>query len=200
VDKTNNQIIIDSLGVKIENNNIIANKNGNRINTRDQSVETTNKPSSGNNVGEKTITRTKNYEIHPKLIENEGLRRIITNYENLNRQIDDSLFNRIEKAKFKARNEAPGFLDELNIIYALASESGIALITYIVFFLFFLIIELLIVFAKSNDSENDYNRLILYQEKIREDRLKALEMRRTASIGETDSIANSDIFINKRPK
>ena len=200
VDKTNNQIIIDSLGVKIENNNNIANKNGNRINTRDVLVETTNNQLSDNKVGGKIITRTKNYEIHPKLIENEGLRKIISNYENLNRQIDDSLFNRIEKAKFKARNEAPGFLDELNIIYDLASESKIALFTYIVFFAFFLIIELLIVFAKSNDGENDYNRLILYQEKIREDRLKALEMRRTASIGETERIANSDVFLNKRPK
>lgn len=218
-DKTENQRIIDSLGIKIENNNIIANKNGNRINNREEINLSTNQTPTDNrdnksnkeptdksdNKSKKEpiiINRStiKTYEIHPKLIENEGLRNNISNYENLNRQIDDSLYNRIEKAKFKARNEAPGFLDELNIIYDLASESKIALFTYIVFFAFFVIIELLIVFAKSNDGENDYNRLILYQEKIREDRLKALEMRRTASIGETERIANSDIFLNKRPK
>ena len=110
------------------------------------------------------------------------------------------MFSRKQKAKIEALNEPPGFLDELTIIVNLATQSGIALFAYIMFLLFFVFIELFIVLAKVSDGDNDYDRLVQYQELIREERLKVLEQKRSASIGEDQKIDTSSTFINQGPK
>lgn len=191
---------IDSLRRKIDENNQIAAKAGFKIQTGD--VQTTTSVDTRNEVGlaQTQTRREKSYQSHPKLEENKELRKQIAIYDSYNLSESDSLFSRIERAKAIARNEPPGFLDELTIIVELATQSGIALFAYLIFLFFFIFIELFIVLAKLNDGDNDYNRLIQYQERIREERLIALEKRRTASIGEDSKIDSSEDFINMRPK
>jgi hypothetical protein len=189
---------IDSLREKIDENILIASKSGYRIQTGDIVQKTENKGPDGA-INPQTV-RTKLYDKHPKLEENNALRNQISIYESYNSIENDSLFSRIERAKQSARNEPPGFLDELTIIVELATQSGIAFFAYIIFLLFFIFIELFIVLAKLNDGDNDYHRLLQYQEKIREERLKVLEQRRTASIGENSKIDSSDSIISNRPK
>lgn len=197
---------IDSLRNKIDTNTKIAALAGYKIQTGSSTIisEQINSNTQNNtteiNAPIKTTTSTSSFQTHPKLEENKDLRVQIANFEILNKVENDSLFSRIERAKILARNEPPGFLDELNIIVNLATKSGIALFAYLIFLSFFIFIELFIVLAKLNDGDNDYHRLIQYQELIREERLKILEQRRTASIGEDQKIDNSDLFINNRPK
>jgi hypothetical protein len=195
-----NMRYIDSLRTKIESNNEIAAKAGFRIQTGN--ITTTTK-TSGEVIGgspEIKTTQQKSYQSHPKLEENNALRSQIKIYDSYITTERDSLFSRIERAKSLARNEPPGFLDELTIIVELATQSGIALFAYLIFLLFFIFIELFIVLAKMNDGDNDYHRLVHYQERIREERLKVLEKKRTASLGEDDKIDSSELLINNSPK
>jgi hypothetical protein len=191
---------IDSLRTKIDENNKVAAAAGYKIQTGESQItqQQNSQVLGGNPIT--TTTSTRSFQSHPKLEENKDLRNQVAIYESYNKIESDSLFSRIERAKIVARNEPPGFLDELTIIVELATQSGIALFAYVIFLLFFIFIELFIVLAKLNDGDNDYHRLIQYQEKIREERLKVLEQRRTASIGEDIRIDNSDSFINQRPK
>lgn len=189
---------IDSLRIKIDSNNRIAEKSGFKIPTSNQVTQ----QQLNNSNGTPTIitTSTKTFISHPKLEENNELRKQISVYESYIISERDSLTSRIERAKSKARNEPPGFLDELTIIIDLATQSRIASIAYLVFLSFFILIELFIVLAKLSDGNNDYNRFLEYQERIREDRLRILEQKRNASIGEDDRIDNSSDLMNKRPK
>lgn len=197
------QINIDSLTKIIIENENIARKEGYKIQT--SNTQTTQEVTAQNSLNTsltptKITTASKTYSTHPKLLENNGIRNKISTYESTQNTERDSLFVRIERAKVLARSEPPGFLNELTIIVELATQSGIALFAYVIFLLFFIFIELFIVLAKLNDGDNDYHRLILYQERIREERLKVLEEKRTAALGEDEKIDSSSIFINSRPR
>lgn len=191
---------IDSLRTKIDENNKVAASAGYKIQTGETQITQEQDNQTQGSTPTKTTTSTKSFQSHPKLEENKDLRNQVAIYESYNKIESDSLFSRIERAKIIARNEPPGFLDELTIIVELATQSGIALFAYVIFLLFFIFIELFIVLAKLNDGDNDYHRLIQYQEMIREERLKVLEQKRTASIGENQRIDGSDTFINQRPR
>ncbi len=108
---------------------------------------------------------------------------------------------KLKQEEISKRN--PGFLKELNslIEYLLNFDPyPTALIFYLIWFFFFILIESLVLIIKSSDHLNDYDKIVTYQQEIREERLKALEQRRTASIGEDQRIDNSGSFINQRPK
>lgn len=60
-------------------------------------------------------------------------------------------------------NSKIGFLDELKVMLNLLKESAIALIVYLIWFLFLLLLELLILIGKSNDTESDYDKTIQKQ-------------------------------------
>jgi len=56
-----------------------------------------------------------------------------------------------------------GFLDELGIMFTILQKSAIAATVYIIWLMFFLLLELLILIAKSNESESDYDKTIQKQ-------------------------------------
>lgn len=56
-----------------------------------------------------------------------------------------------------------GFLDELGIMFSILRKSTIAATVYIIWLMFFLLLELLILIAKSNESESDYDKTIQKQ-------------------------------------
>lgn len=60
-------------------------------------------------------------------------------------------------------NGKVGFLEELQIMYNILSQSSIALIVYIIWLLFLLILELLIVISKTYDTDSDYEKTIQKQ-------------------------------------
>jgi hypothetical protein len=175
---------------QIEKNNQDISKSGLMINTTSNIVIDT--------AGNRTITNTKG--ANPLLIDNQNLREQIQIIENAKLAERNSLFGKIEAAKEKTRNEPPGFLDELNIIYDLASSSTLSAFAYFLFLFFFIFIELFIVIAKMMDGDNDYNKVMKYQEKIREERLKILEQKRSASLGENSKIDLSNELVANLPK
>lgn len=105
------------------------------------------------------------------------------------------------------QQEQAGFLDELELMVKFlinykeyGKEYPVALVFYLFWLLFFLLIELSVLILKSGSEENDYDKIVLYQQQIRVERLKILEQKRTASIGEDLKIDSSGSFINQRPK
>ena len=80
-------------------------------------------------------------------------------------------------ASIKAKKEedlrkSSGFIDELNILHDVITSSKIGFTVYLLFFLFFLSIELFVVTIKLFDKASDYDKLIHHQTEVR---LKMLE-------------------------
>jgi hypothetical protein len=73
----------------------------------------------------------------------------------------------------------PGFFDELNILFSIIFKSVITALLYISLWLALFAIELLVLFSKLSDGENDYARTVLHQMNIRIDQLKALNKDKT---------------------
>lgn len=56
-----------------------------------------------------------------------------------------------------------GFLDELRIMFSILNESTIALVVYLIWLAFLLLLELLILIGKASESESDYDKTIRKQ-------------------------------------
>lgn len=63
--------------------------------------------------------------------------------------------------------DTKGFLDELEMMVKLLLSSPVSLIVWLLWFLFFLAIELFVLVSKYGDKENDYDKLIQHQLKVR---------------------------------
>lgn len=60
-----------------------------------------------------------------------------------------------------------GFLDELKVLFSILLSSGIALIVWIMFFLFFMSIEVLVLVNKFGEEKTDYDSIIYHQKDVR---------------------------------
>ncbi|MDQ8003383.1 MAG: DUF4407 domain-containing protein [Pedobacter sp.] len=67
-----------------------------------------------------------------------------------------------------------GFLDELNMMMQLLSESSIAIVVYAIWFLFLLFLELLILISKRSDSDSDYDMAIQHQMAVHNKKIQLL--------------------------
>jgi len=70
-----------------------------------------------------------------------------------------------------------GFLDELKIMYRLISNSSVALGFWLLWFLFLLFIEMLVLFSKVGDKGNDYEKTVLHQMNLQIKKLDILAKR-----------------------
>lgn len=194
---SNNSIINSQIS---KNNEIIA-KSGFKIQlaTSTTKVSTPQNPVE-NTPGNTQTTTNKTYGSHPLLSENASLRQQIAFNDNLKNKEINELQGKLEKEKDRVRKEPPGFLDELNIIHDLATSSFISAFAYFIFLFFFVFIELFIVIAKFSDGENDYYKIVAFQEKIREERLIILEKKRAASLGSDQNIDATNSLLTNIPK
>ena len=67
-----------------------------------------------------------------------------------------------------------GFLDELKVMYELVSNSGVAFSFWLLWFLFLLFLEMLVLFSKLGDKENDYEKTVLHQMNLQMKKLDIL--------------------------
>ncbi|MBO9673503.1 MAG: DUF4407 domain-containing protein [Sphingobacteriaceae bacterium] len=73
----------------------------------------------------------------------------------------------------KEVNNKVGFLDELRIMFNILKQSTVALTVYLIWLFFLLILELLILIGKMNDTESDYEKTIQKQMSLH---LKKIEL------------------------
>lgn len=80
----------------------------------------------------------------------------------------------IKPALEKEMKSSTGFLDELTIMKQMLSASHIAFCFWLLWILFFLFIEMLVLFSKISDSSNDYEKVVLHHMNLQMRRLDAL--------------------------
>lgn len=80
----------------------------------------------------------------------------------------------IKPALEKEMKASTGFLDELTIMKQMLSTSYVALCFWILWVLFFLFIEMLVLFSKMGDRSNDYEKVVLHHMNLQKRRLDAL--------------------------
>lgn len=85
----------------------------------------------------------------------------------------DALLN-IRPALEKEITEKTGFLDELKVMYRLISKSGVAFAFWLLWILFFLFIELLVLVSKMGDKSSDYEKTIVHHMNLQIRRLDAM--------------------------
>lgn len=186
---------------QITKNDLIIAKSGYKIQLQSTTTKVKTPPNNNQNIpGNTQITTNKSFGTHPLITENENLRAQIKINNDSKQKERNELQGKIDLEKIRVRNEPPGFLDELNIIYDLATSSFISAFAYFIFLFFFIFIELFIVIAKFSDGENDYYKIVAFQEKIREERLIVLEKKRAAAIGSDQNIDSSNSLLSNTPK
>lgn len=80
----------------------------------------------------------------------------------------------IKPALEKEMKASTGFLDELTIMTHMLSSSYVALGFWFLWILFFLFIEMLVLFSKMGDRSNDYEKVVLHHMNLQMRRLDAL--------------------------
>jgi hypothetical protein len=80
----------------------------------------------------------------------------------------------IKPALEKEMKASTGFLDELTIMKQMLSASYVALSFWFLWILFFLFLEMLVLFSKLGDRSNDYEKVVLHHMNLQMRRLDAL--------------------------
>jgi hypothetical protein len=144
----------------------------------------------------------------------QNLQNQITNLTNDNIRLNNNktqsakdLNNTVTNQQNLQRSEEAGFLDELELMVKFlinykeyGKEYPVALIFYLFWLLFFLLIELSVLILKSSGEETDYDKIVAYQQKIREQRLMALEDKRNAALGSDQNIDQSNSLVSNMPR
>lgn len=123
------------------------------------------------------IIKTNNTTIssiqNPKMAMIEPLDLQIKDLRN-HKSSKDSLFLTLRPQIESEIKSKIGFLDELNVMYSILSNSIPARVVYGLWFLFLLGIELLVLVSKANDKKNDYEQTILHHMNIQFRKLELL--------------------------
>jgi hypothetical protein len=67
-----------------------------------------------------------------------------------------------------------GFLDELEVMYQLVTNSTVALIVWLMWFFLLFGLEMLVLISKVNENEDDYRKTVMHQMNVRNRRLDLL--------------------------
>ncbi len=129
-----------------------------------------------------SVTKEKSNSITRIPIENPRLKQVLSNEKNLEymRKLLDEYNNKKLNvaAELKKELEAKtGFLEELRALIRIMSNNTIALVFYILLFLFLIFLELLVVMSKFGDKPCDYDLIVQHQLAVKEESLKDLVKR-----------------------
>lgn len=119
-----------------------------------------------------TIT-TASQQPNPKIESARSIRQIIEKMRNEKLAKDSMLLNSRPEAE-KQINTKVGFLDELNIMFSLLKKSTAARLVYILWFVFLLGLELLVLLSKANEKESDYEKVVRHHMELQKRKLDLL--------------------------
>lgn len=80
----------------------------------------------------------------------------------------------------KSLESKTGFLDEMKVLVSILMSSDIALFVWLVFFFFFMSLEILVLVNRYGEKENDYEKVINHQLKIRSEMIDKLSRQEVA--------------------
>jgi len=132
--------------------------------------------------GVKRDSLIKHTEFTIKDVENPKVRLI----PNLETQVTSLRAERteIENRRINARQQLEaelesktGFLDELQVLISILRSFRVALFVWLMFFIFFMSLELLVLVNKFGEKSNDYDMIVDFQEQARKDRITQLSIK-----------------------
>ena len=100
---------------------------------------------------------------------NEQIDKIRTNRSELSKQLID-----VRKRLRTELLDKKGFLDELKVMFDILVSSKISMGVWILWFIFFLAMELFVLVSKYGDKDNDYDKMIEHQKDVRIKSIEAL--------------------------
>jgi len=106
-----------------------------------------------------------NFIPNPKIGQLPSIDSQIANL-NAEKTLKENMLLTVKSDLEKEVNSKVGFLDELEVMFSLLTKSSIALLVYIIWLAFLLLLELLILIGKSNESDSDYDKTIEKQMNI----------------------------------
>ncbi len=131
--------------------------------TRKQIPKDIDKEQLNKDVNLLPVTQTNRTQItNPAFEDKKRISQQIALINNKINEIEDEKINLYETIK-KEQKENRGFLDELSLMIGILRDSRIALIVYILVFIFLLSLELLVVFTKVYGQKTDLEKLLEYQ-------------------------------------
>lgn len=110
---------------------------------------------------------------NPKIESLHSVRQTIEKMRN-EKLVKDSLLLISRPEAERQINKIVGFLDELNIMFSLLGRSVAALSVYLLWLLFLLGLELLILLSKGSEKENDYEKTVRHQKEMQSRRIDVL--------------------------
>src|SRR5690606_31282280 len=96
---------------------------------------------------------------NPKISLIPQLEQNINELRNQKTEKETALLN-IRPQLEKEISSKVGFLDELEVMYSLISRSNVALSVWLIWLLFLLGLEMLVLISKVNEKENDYEKTV----------------------------------------
>lgn len=128
----------------------------------------------GNAVMQKSSTTTKRNVENPLNAQVKANETALKMYEERLQQFQEEKMNIAETVRKEYENADVGFLEELKALFSIIFGDWVALVFYIVMFLFLILLELLVVTSKG-DSKCDYDLIVEHQLQIKKDTLKRME-------------------------
>jgi len=120
-----------------------------------------------------TQTSNKTSVPNPKATLLQPLQDQISNSIDRKGKLESQLIN-IREDLENDINSKTGFLDELEVLMSILSESWVAKAVWILWFLFLLFIEMFVLVSKAGDKTHDYEETVLHQMTVRLEMLKKL--------------------------
>lgn len=159
--------MIDSISEKVEELNISLEK---KPVLYTYETETVKKPYIDPETGEESLREEKTVKRvaveNPRLKERDSYTQMLAelrikadNYNSQKINIESNLRKELE--------ENPGFLEELTAMFSILSREPVALIFYVVLFLFLMALECFILMSKVGDTRCDYEVIVEHQMKVK---------------------------------
>lgn len=145
--------------------------------TQTERLPITYKTASGNDsagfTSKTSVSLSKNSVPNPKIPLIASTDSTIVDMRKIKTIKENTLLN-IRPALEKEMKDKAGFLDELKVMVQLISNSYVALCFWLLWMLFFLFIEMLVLFGKMGDKSSDYEKTVLHHMNLQIWRLDAL--------------------------
>lgn len=125
-------------------------------------------------AGHSAITTIRKQILNPKVNQLEPLDKSIGDMRK-DKIKKDSLLLQLRPVIESELKQNVGFLDELHTMYLLLSESFVSLAAWLIWFVFLLGLELLILVSKFKESETDYDRRMKQQMELHFKRIELLD-------------------------
>lgn len=170
------QINIDSISqVNAYLTDEINKKPATTITTYDNSKKAVGVDNDGNPIYANDVIKKTHVITNPLIEQREANEKILGQYNERKVFLQNQKLETEKIVRQEYESASIGFLQELEALITILGNSVIALVFYIILFLFLMFLEMLIVLSKRGDGDSDYDLIVQHQQRIKAETLKRME-------------------------